>query len=271
MSEDTRHDIAKRPVVYTIAGADVRVTRDVVYRATADGQRTFDLHRPAAAPGDARLPAVIVVIGFSGARPNPLGCAFKDMRWSIDWGRLLAASGMVGIFYTNHEPVADLDALLDYVRANAAALGIDERRMGLFATSGNGPVALSALIRHGQALACGVLAYAFTLDLDGTTAVADAAEQWGFANAAAGRSIDDLPSALPLLVVRAGQDQFDGLNDAIDRCAARALTRNLPVTIVNHATGPHSFDLADDSDASRAVIETMLAFLRQTLHAPARY
>jgi acetyl esterase/lipase len=57
-------------------------------------------------------------------------------------------------------------------------------------------------------------------------------------------------------------DQFVGLNDALDRFAAKALAANLPVTIVNHPSGPHAFDIFDDSDASREIIRQMLAFMR---------
>ena len=91
---------------------------------------------------------------------------------------------------------------------------------------------------------------------------AEAQKQWGFANPAAGKSVDDIPRDLPLLIVRAGGDEFPGLNAAIDRFAAGALARNLPITIVNHATGPHSFDLFDDSATSRVIIRQILAFLQ---------
>lgn len=46
---------------------------------------------------------------------------------------------------------------------------------------------------------------------------------------------------------------------------AGALRCNLPVTLVNHATGPHGFDLMDDSEASREVVRAMLAFLQAKL------
>ena len=62
--------------------------------------------------------------------------------------------------------------------------------------------------------------------------------------------------------MRAGQDQFAHLNDSIDRFVAGALARNLPITLVNHATGPHAFDLMQDSETSREIIRQVLDFLR---------
>jgi hypothetical protein len=67
---------------------------------------------------------------------------------------------------------------------------------------------------------------------------------------------------MPLFLVRAGRERFEGLNDALDRFLARALARNLPVTLVNHATGSHAFDLDDDGATSREVVKQALAFLR---------
>jgi hypothetical protein len=70
---------------------------------------------------------------------------------------------------------------------------------------------------------------------------------------------------VPLFIARAGQEQFPRLNDTIDAFVATALGSNLPLTLVNHPTGPHAFDLFDDSDASRAVIRQVLLFLQSTL------
>ncbi len=67
---------------------------------------------------------------------------------------------------------------------------------------------------------------------------------------------------VPLFVARAGRDEMPHLNDTIDRFLARALAINLPVTLVNHRTGPHAFDIVDDSDASRAVIQQIVAFMQ---------
>lgn len=266
MSQDTEQGhVSKKRVVYTMPGMDgVTVRRDDVYRVTDEGALTMDLYYPPDAKSGARLPAVVVVAGF----PDPgvqkhVGCKFKEMGSSVSWGQLVAASGMVAITYTNREPAADVDALLQHVRQNATSLGIDENRIGVWASSGNVPLALSVLMQgSSDYLKCAVLCYGFMLDLDGATGVAEAARQWGFVNRCAGKSVSDLPKDLPLFIVRAGQDQFPHLNDAVDRFVANALTSNLPLTFVNHASGPHSFDLFDDTATSREIIRQILAFMR---------
>ncbi len=219
----------------------------------------MDLYYPRGAGDAARLPAVLIAIGYR----DPAG-RFRSLGWTVSWARLIAASGMVAVLYANEEPAADARALFRHVSAEAAGLGIDERRIGVLASSGSVPVALDLCMRE-PAVACAALCYGFMLAPAGEGRIAEAAVTYGFADATAGRSVTDLRPDLPLFVVRAGLDEFAGLNDAIDRFAADALRANLPVTVVNHAGAPHAFDLVDDSDASRHVVGQVLEFLRFSL------
>jgi acetyl esterase/lipase len=269
MSENIKpEDIAKKVVVYRLPGMDsVKVRRDVVYRETDAGALTMDIYYPPDAQSEARMPAVVFVAGYPDAGfQRIVGCKFKEMGAYVSWGQLTAASGLVAITYTNVEPAADIDFLLEYVRQNAAGLGIDENRIGVWACSGNVPLALSALMQEGNDyLRCAVLCYGLMLDLDGSTHVAEAAKVWGFVNPCAGKSVDDLPQDLPLFIARAGQDQMPHLNETIDSFLAKALTHNLPLTFVNHPAAPHAFDLMHDSEASREIIRQILAFMQRHL------
>jgi hypothetical protein len=105
------------------------------------------------------------------------------------------------------------------------------------------------------------------LDGAGSTRVADAARQFGFVDACAGQSVADLPRDLPLFVARAGQDRMPGLNEALDDFVHKALTCNLPVTVVNHAEAPHAFDLFHDGEASHEIIRRILQFMQFHLTA----
>jgi acetyl esterase/lipase len=129
----------------------VRVRRDEEYRVTDAGALTMDLYYPPDSKSGARTPAVILVTGSSdvGAQ-RILGCKLKEMASYISWGHLAAASGLVAITYTNREPATDVHAVLQHVRQNAASLGIDENRLGVWACSGNVPTALSVLMQHPQ-------------------------------------------------------------------------------------------------------------------------
>ena len=121
----------------------------------------------------------------------------------------------------------------------------------------------------GRTPACAVFGYGCLLDFNDATHVADAARQFGFANPGAGRTITDLRRDVPLLITRAGRDQFPGMNASIDSFIRQGLVENLPITFVNHAEGPHAFDLFDDGRTSRDIVRQTLRFLRQHLTAEA--
>ncbi len=272
MNQETqRHEITMKRVVYRMPGEDaVTIRGDVEYRVTDEGALTMDIYYPPDSKSGARLPAVVFVMGYSdpGAQAI-LGCKFKEMESFISWAKLAAASGVAAITYTTgKEPATDIFALLQYVRSNGAELGIDESRLGLWACSGHTPNALSVLMQEGSDyLKCAVLCYPFMLDLDGSTGIAEAARTYKFVNPSAGKSVDDLPRDVPLFIVRAGQEHFPHLNEAIGQFLVKALTRNLPITFTNHPDGPHGFDISHDSETSREIIRQILAFMRFHLSA----
>ncbi len=257
-----RHEIATKPVVYQIPGMEaVRIQRDLPY-TSSNADLTMDLYRPPDSNAAAR-PAVVFLMGYSdlGAEKT-FGCKFKEMEAYIGWAKLVAASGLIGITYVNHDPMLDLDALFRHIRENAGTLGIDGKRIGVFSCSGNVPRALGALMQtEPLGLKCAALCYGYMLDLDGAAHTAEAAKTWRFANPTAGKSVGDLPPDVPLFLARAGRDNPQ-LNETLDRFIAGALAANLPVTVANHPTGPHAFDIVDNSDSSREIIREILTFLR---------
>ena len=272
MSPDIQQQdhISKRRTVYSVAGAEAAtVRRDHEYRVVDGGSLTMDVYSPLDSTSGAWRPAVLFVTGFpdSGAE-RMVGCRQKEMGSYISWAELMTTSGLMAITYTNAEPAADVHEVVNYVRQNAAALGIDENRLGLWACSGSVPTALSLLMEGGRDyLKCAALCYGYMLDFKESTMVADAAKQFGFVNPCIGKSVADLPHDLPLFIARAGQDRMPGLNEALDDFVLKALTCNLPVTLVNHPAGPHAFDLFHDSEISREIIRRILQFMQFHLTA----
>ncbi len=263
--EAQQNDITKKRVVYQLPGMEsVTIRRDVEYRPTDAGALTMDIYYPPDFQSGARIPAVVFVSGYPDLGfQKMLGCKLKEMESYISWGQLTAASGLVAITYsTSQAPAADVQALLQHLRQNAAGLGIDENRIGVWACSGNVPNALSVLMQEANDfLKCAVLCYGLMLDLDSSTNVAQAAKMFGFANPCAGKSVADLLPGLPLFIAKAGQDNPQ-LNETIDRFMAQALSCNLPVTLTNHPTAPHAFDVMHDSETSREIIRQILAFMQ---------
>jgi hypothetical protein len=260
-------DIFTRRVCLRLDGMDnVTVRRDVAY-GPPDGRLSMDVYYPPNHTDDVRWPAVIIVAGYPGTmEPRPNALPYKEIGWTVSMCQLIALSGMVAIAYTNRDPVADLQALFEHIHEGAASLCIDAARVGVVAVSGNVPTALTTIMQDAtRTPACAVFGYGCLLDLNDTTHVADAARQFGFANPGAGRTITDLRRDVPLLITRAGRDQFPGMNASIDSFIRQGLVENLPITFVNHAEGPHAFDLFDDSRTSRDILRQTLRFLRQHL------
>ena len=214
--------------------AEVVVRHDVPF----SGELVMDLYAPPDAGSP--LPAVVLVIGYPGRG--------KSMPSNVAWARLLATRGMLAVTYTNEDPERDLHALLAHLRQRP---DVDPSRIALLASSGNVPLALSVL---GE-VRCAALLYGFMLDVDGV--VSQAAGTFGFANP--GFAMVDTP----VFVARAGQDQFPGVKESIDAFVAEALRRNLPVTLTNHAMGPHAFDIAHDDEMSRAIVRQSLSYLQE--------
>lgn len=263
-----RHPIALKRFKYSVAGMDeVVVTRDIPYFASADGPLTMDIYQPPATGQRAALPAVVIAAGYRDIGvPLVLGCHFKEMGLVVSLAQLIAMHGMAAVAYTTSDPAADAGRVVDYLSAHGAARQIDASRIGVWAASGNVPVALALLMDRKDRLRAAMLSTGYTLDLEGT-AVADAAQAYRFVNAARGRTLSDLPPDVALFLVRAGREEFAGLNDALDRFAAEAIARNLPLTLVNHSTGPHGFELDDDSPTAAYIVRAMLAFMRFHLEA----
>ena len=262
-------DIFTRRVCLQLDGMDaVTVLRDVAYRPP-DGRLRMDVYYPPEGTDDGRWPTVIIVAGYPGTmEPRPTTLTYKEIGWTVSMCQLIALSGMVAIAYTNSDPVADLQRLFDHVHECARLLRIDPARVGVMAVSGNVPTALTTIMQDaGRTPACAVLGCGCLLDLDGATDVADAARQFGFANPGVGHTVADLRRDVPLLITRAGRDQFPAMNASIDRFIRQGLVENLPITFVNHAEGQHAFDLFDDSRTSRDIVRQTLRFLRQHLTA----
>jgi hypothetical protein len=266
MSEHTDREamlreIAKKNVVYELPAMDVvRVRRDLTCRSKSGTGLLMDVYYPYVSPSQ-HLPTVLLPMAY----PDPTA-RVRAYGPCTSWARLMAASGMAAVVYGAEAPEDDVHAVLRQLRSDADALGLDIDKFGLFATSGNVTVALSVLMRD-RLVRCAALLYGYTMDMDGSTAVADMSRQAGFVDACAGKSSDDLPDGVPMLFIRAGRDHAPGLNEALDKVVARALARNLPLSLINHATGAHGFDLDENTAISRGIVQHVLAFLQLHLGA----
>ena len=252
-----RHPITLKRIVRSLDGMEqVEVTRDVAYHEDLK----LDVYHPRRS-SDGLAPAVVIVAGYPDVGvPLTLGCNFREMEFVVSLAQLIAASGMSAIAYSTSAPARDAGRVVDFIGRNGAGLRIDAGRIGLWAASGNVPVALGLLMEKRPCIRAAVLSNGYTFDVSGMTAVADAAATYRFVNAAAGRSVRDLSAAVPMFIVRCGHDDA-GLNEALDRFVSDAISENLPITFVNHATAPHAFEINVDTGLSHQLLDSMVSFM----------
>jgi acetyl esterase/lipase len=266
-------DIYRKRVVYEVPGMEaVEVRRDLVYGQAEDGELRMDVYLPPGLKTDERRPAVILVHG--GPIPPEAWPWVKD--WGIfrSYGEILAASGLVAVTF-NHRflslpdigvSAANIAAALAFVRERAADFRLDPDRIGLWAFSGGGPH-LAPFLREPPAWLRVLIGYYTLLDLQpmrdhGTPPLTDELVQ-GYSPA--GCFPDGAPyQGPPILLARAGQDA-PWLNATIGRFLAAALTANAAVDFFSHPQGRHGFDILDNDDRSREILERTLVFLEAHL------
>ncbi len=260
MTDDsgTANPLFSNPLAYQLPYAG-EVREGISY---ADDSRVFDIYLPEQLDGPA--PVVVLVTGY----PDPgfekrLGMKQMQIQAYKDWAKLFAASGMAAVIYSNVDPVEDPFTLLNFLRSEAGQLQIDPARIALWSCSANVPNAIHVLHKD-PAVRCAALLYGFMLDAADSTVLQETAQTFGFANPHEG--MENYPENTPILVIRAGKDEFPGLNESIDIFEKEAVARNSPVSVIRYPEGVHGFDILDDSRRSIEMIKLCVGFLRLRLN-----
>jgi dienelactone hydrolase len=241
---------------------------DGKYKTGTDRDLHMDLYYPPGLAQETKPPVVVFVFGYSDAAATKLtGVPLKDMGAYTSWARLVASSGMVGVTYETDQPEADLSDLISHLQSHADDLGIDASRIGLWSCSGNSPLALSHLMQDaGPEVKTSVFYYGLmpTPDRYQEAQIDSLAQQLGFIPS----DLDEIRTDVPLLIVRAGQDNLRQVNASMDHFAGRALEANVPLTVINNSGGQHGFDILDDTPTTQRIIRQTLDFLATHLLLP---
>jgi len=170
-----------------------------------------------------------------------------------------------------------MDAI-EYVRTNAATLGVDPEKIVLWAISAGG-IFLSEPLRERPAYIRALVGYYAQLDLRNARRTAPASVSDGalrdfspvyYLEKAA--AVQPEPSASscpakpnqifpPMFIARAGLDNAD-LNDGLDRFVQLALKNNVSLELFNHPDGHHGFDIEDNNERSREILKRTIEFIR---------
>ncbi len=262
----TMSEIVAMPVVYRVPGMDqVKVHKDLKYSSTTNSNLLMDVYIPPRLAKGERRPAVVFIHGGVGAQFKP-----KDWGFYVSWGRLVGASGLVGITFTHRlgypkplmtEAAQDVTDAITFIRANADSLNIDKDRICLAAYSAGGPMLSLAMRDSLNFVRCLVSFYAF-LDIqqsephrkNETPEVVRAFSVITYlANAT------NMP---PIFVARAGLDEVPTMNDSIDRFVKEAITKNVTIDFANHPQGVHGFDNQNNDERSREIVRGAIDFMK---------
>ena len=211
-----------------------RLIADVQYGTSASGPLRMDIYRPASGT---RHPTMIFFNIASGAERSNLFYA--------SWARIAASRGVTAILpdLGSESFVQDFIALHEYLaKQKADEHGVDSNAVAVYAGSGNVSRALP-IVQDRR-----------------STLIKSAVMYYG------GADVKDFRADLPMLYVRAGLDR-PPVNRAIDAIVAAALSHNAPVTLLNYASGYHAFEIRNDDEQARRVIEQTIDFVKTTTSA----
>jgi acetyl esterase/lipase len=244
-----------------------RVIRDLVYLTDAEGALHMDAYLPRAS---GRYPGVLLVNG--DAAEDVIATA-KDWGVYRSYGAHLSARGLVGLPFNHRSTRAgarrsevdvQVSAAIDFARAHAADLDLDPDRIGIWVFSAAGAFALARCLRERPPYLRAVAGFYTVWDTspfaerEGSSA--EDVARWS-ATAALGDSAAGLP---PILVGRAGRDA-PPLKTGADRFIARALELDADLTVWNHPSGQHGFDIRNDDARAREIIQAALDFFARRL------
>lgn len=205
------------------------VTKNIVYASPGGRPLAFHLYRPA---GDAVVPVVITCnVGISD---------MKDWDGYTGWGKITAAAGLASVHYDarDGQQVDDFDTLVAFLRTKADEYRIDPTRIVVWGGSANVRLALPVAMDPKRDSIRGAVIF------------------YGDAE------VKELRTDVPVYFVRSGLDVPD-LNKRIDTLINRALAANAPWTVDNYGGGLHGFDIFNDNDLSRELIDRALRFMQR--------
>jgi acetyl esterase/lipase len=259
------------PLVYKVPGMDkVKAVQNLKYTKTDDPNILMDVYLPPDLAKAEKRPVVIFIHGGAKTAYTP-----KDWGIYTTWGRLVAASGFVGVTFTHRleypnksleNGAQDVMAAITYVRTNADKYNIDKDRICLIAFSAGGPMLSLAMRGNTPFVRCLIGFYAF-MDI----------QQSDYHKADSPETVRDFSPITylekdaskipPLFIARAGRDEVPTMDDSIDRFIKEALIKNIAFTLANHPQGVHGFDNQNDDDRSREIIRSAIAFIQMHLSA----
>jgi hypothetical protein len=230
--------IPSEPIIYQVPEmSKVQVKQNIVFKTVNDTSLTLDVYYPPDFGYKTNLPVVIFNNGV-GAMSIPQWRVYKD------WGKLIAAKGMIAINYQarQNNGLEDGDALIEYLHTKGASLNIDGDKMAIWTCSANTPVGMRLAMQPQRIYIKSLVVYYGNPD-----------------------SLGKLRQDLPTLIVRSGLDA-QIINMGIEKFMQQALTQDMRVELINYIKGTHAFDITTNTDESRAIIDKTIDFFKENFN-----
>jgi hypothetical protein len=211
------------------AASSFQVIRDVQYGTSGADALKLDVYRPAAG-------GVAPTLIFSNLAYGPQ----RAGTFYATWAQIAASKGITAIVpdLRGETYVDDMIKLLEYLmKQGSAEHGIDRNALAVYAGSGNVSRTLPFVQNPRSRMIKAAVMYYGSAD------------------------VQQFRPDLPVLFVRAGLDR-PGLNQAITRLVNDAVTQNAPWTLLNHPGGRHAFEIRNDDDGTRRLIDETLAWIK---------
>jgi acetyl esterase/lipase len=254
------------PVVLKVPGMDkVKVVQNLKYTMSDDPNVLMDIYVPPDLSETEKRSVVIFLHGGAKTDYTP-----KDWGVYTSWGRLIAASGFVGVTFTHRleypnasleKAAADVRDAVKYVQENTNKYHVDNERICLIAYSAGGPLLTLAMRGDMPFVRCLVGFYAF-MDIQESDYRKTEKPETVKSFSPITYLQTDASKIPPMFIARAGRDEVPTMRDSIDRFINEALAKNIALTFANHPQGVHGFDNQNDDERSREIIRAAIEFIR---------
>jgi len=259
--------VANKELVYSAPSqGSVACRRNIAYAAGDASDRLMDVYTPTEGTGSSFRPAILFVHG--GPIPANLATSPKNWRIFESYGRLAAAMGFAGITFSHRlfsvasypEAAEDLRAAVEYARAHAESLHVDQNSLCIWVFSGGGPL-LSIYLRDAPEYVRCLVGYYPALDLP-TSLFGVSIPRESFSPTVQLKKVTGcIP---PIFIAKAALDSPE-LNATIDAFLRAAIENGVSVELANHPTGHHGFDVEDNNEQSRETIRRTFDFVTRYL------
>jgi dipeptidyl aminopeptidase/acylaminoacyl peptidase len=278
-------EMIKKRVIYTIPGMEQSIVRpDILYK-TVDGQDLcLDVYYPPKFSFSTELPAVVFIHGDVPAEMTEILRTAKNMGQYVSWGQLVAASGLIGVTFNHRSSEqklsrmvsvsGDIRDLIDTIRSHAKELSIDRNSLCVWACSAGVPYLQAVMENPPEGLRCLVVYYGmmdFQQLAGSLPAEMDDKErestQEVFRKFSLLAYLRDQPAALPpMFIAQAGLDD-PSTNASINRFVTEAAFKDVKVDFVRHPAGRHAFDILNDDETTRTILQQTLRFMQDHLRS----